>query len=65
MTLQQLYDQHPEWRGLEMVVYCTDGHYDFIGAAGAVYVGEYFGEPANGEECIEGTGQKVLVFSAN
>lgn len=59
-TLQQLYDQHPEWRNLELVLYNTNGSYDFVGSRVRVYEGEYFEDTV--QNCIEGQGQKVLVF---
>jgi hypothetical protein len=54
VTLRMLMEKHPEIADLPIVVYCEDGHYDWVGAAGAVYVGD---DPEDGE--------KVLVFSSN
>lgn len=39
MTLQELYDKHPEWRQFEMVVYGQDG-YEYVGDSGSVYLDE-------------------------
>lgn len=52
VTLRKLMEKHPEVADLPMVVYCPDGHYDWVGAAGGVYVSET-------------EGGKVLVFTAN
>jgi hypothetical protein len=30
MKLKELYEKHPEWHDLELVIYCPDGHYDYI-----------------------------------
>ncbi len=37
MTLQELYDQHPEWRHLPLVVYAENGDYHYLGRSGMVY----------------------------
>jgi hypothetical protein len=52
MTLKQLIEEHPDWLNYELVVYCPDGHYDYVGAAGDVYIGN-------------DNGKAVIVFSAN
>jgi hypothetical protein len=39
MTLQELYDQHPDWRDLPLVVYDDHrGGYDYVGNAGSASV---------------------------
>lgn len=53
-TLAELIKSHPEWADLPTVVYCKDGHYDYIGEAGMVY-------PATDED----TESEVLVFAPN
>lgn len=53
-TLKTLLEKHPEWGDLPLVVYCPDGHYDWVGAAGSAY-------PSRDEN----EGIDVLVFSAN
>lgn len=53
MTLQELYDQHPEWRDLQMVLYTGDEGYELVGGSAMVYVDE------------ESETQPVLVFSGN
>lgn len=58
-TLKKLYEEYPEWHDLEIVVYKSDGTYDFVGIleAGSVYVDDEYEE--------EGVITPVLVFSAN
>jgi hypothetical protein len=31
VTLKTLLERHPEWADLPIVVYCPDGHYDWVG----------------------------------
>jgi delta-aminolevulinic acid dehydratase/porphobilinogen synthase len=52
LTLLDLLKLYPEVGNLPMVVYNSNGHYDWIGASGTVYISE--------EET-----EKVLVFSGN
>jgi hypothetical protein len=54
MTLRDFIDEHPDWLDYDMVVYRSDGGYDYVGAAGAVYLSE---DPD--------TNIPVVVFSAN
>lgn len=51
-TLKTLLEKHPEWADLPIVVYQSEGRYDYVGAAGLVYE----------DEDEEG---KVLVFAPN
>jgi hypothetical protein len=62
-TLRTLIEKHPEWANLPIVVYRTDGSYDFIGCSGSIYTGECTEEDkiANPEIKTE----SVLVFSGN
>ena len=63
MTLKELYDNHPEWHNLNLVMYENCGTYRFVGEYARVYEGEYFDEDV--ENCIDGEGEKVVVFDAS
>ena len=54
MTLQELYDTHPEWRDLELGLNPGDGELQYVGQDAGVY---------RFDETEDGT--PVLVFSAN
>jgi hypothetical protein len=54
-TLNQILKAHPEWGDLDVVVYRSDGSYDYVGASGAVYEA-----PDENEE-----NRRVLVFAGN
>jgi len=60
-TLRTLYEEHPEWRDLPIVVYVPDGSYDWVGAAGDVYTSLTQDDPINKDSPMV----SVLVFSAN
>jgi hypothetical protein len=51
MTLQELYDKHPEWRDKVLVVRNSAGYYEWVGASADVY-----------EDDVD---KSVLVFSGN
>lgn len=58
MTLGEILREHPDWKDLPVVVYCADGHYDYVGAAGDVYLDdEHIGD------C--GQPEAVVVFAPN
>lgn len=52
-TLATLIEKYPQWKDLPIVVFCSDGGYDYIGKSGLVY------EDACTEE------ESVLVFTGN
>lgn len=64
MNLRELYEQHPEWHDLPLVVYREDGLYDYIDGAGMVYPGkDYPGTDFDNEDDLGP--DNVLVFSPN
>ncbi len=65
ITLKQLYEAHPEWHDHQMVVYCSDGTYDYINCAGMAYEGEDHEDPHKDVEDPTNKSWKVLVFSPN
>jgi hypothetical protein len=73
VTLKILLERHPEWADLPLVVYCPDGHYDWVGeahhpedgGAGVVYTSETCADIDENDKGIPGTETMVLVFSAN
>lgn len=59
-TLRTLIAEHPDWLDYPLVVYCPDGHYDYVGAAGSVYLHDEMTDEQGNP-----TDEKVVVFSAN
>lgn len=56
MTLQDLYDKHPEWRDHTLVIYRNSG-YNYVNEH-FLYENDEFSDEINGF-----TGRKLLVFS--
>jgi hypothetical protein len=64
MTLRELYDEHPEWRDLPMVVYRPDdGDIDWVGGTAFVYPCDTELEPADDQPFPQPI--TVLVFAGN
>lgn len=62
MTLKELYEQHPEWHDLELVVY-RDGDYDWVGRSADVYRDDVVTMKADDDPTP--VLYPVLVFAAN
>ena len=63
MTLREMIEQHPEWADLPIAVIDTVGDLHYIDGSGAAFTGEDF--PDDADDYTEGTGDQVLVFTAN
>lgn len=63
MTLRELIEKNPEWADLPVAVIDTVGDLHYINCSGAAFVGEDFPDDASDE--TEGSGNPVLIFSAN
>jgi hypothetical protein len=66
MTLRELVDRHPDWLDFDIVVYRSDGQYDYVGdhsgvpnGAGSVYLDEEGSDPLRPE------GPSLVVFAGN
>lgn len=53
MTLQELYDNNPQWRSKHLVLYRSDGEIEYVGASGSVYEGPGI------------DGEPVVIFAGN
>ena len=63
MTLRELVQEHPDWLDYEMVIYRSDGEYEYVGQSASVYDAPEWEDVPN-EDARE-TGKTLIVFSGN